>query len=73
MMTEAAQAVSNSSTSSPWTRWDNLVVFDRDEGLVHETRVLQGGERAEDVWGQDVSRLVHSRMEEERRVRRFRA
>lgn len=50
-----------------------MVIFDREQGLEHEKRVLEGGERAEDVWGEDVSLLVRARMDEERRVRGWRA
>ena len=52
--------------------WDNLVVFDRDEGRVHEERCLVGDEDPEEVWGEEVAELVARRMEEERRLRKYR-
>ncbi|BGP41374.1 hypothetical protein JCM10450v2_005416 [Rhodotorula kratochvilovae] len=52
--------------------WDNLVVFDREEGKVHEERCLLGGEDPEDVWGPETTALVEKRMEEERRLRKYR-
>lgn len=48
-------------------------MFDREEGNVHERRVLVGGEKAGEVWGQEVTSLVEARMREERRVRGYRS
>jgi len=52
--------------------WDNLVVFDREEGRVHEERCLLGEEDPDEVWGPEVARLVAKRMDEERRLRKYR-
>ncbi|GAA5907834.1 hypothetical protein JCM8208_001958 [Rhodotorula glutinis] len=52
--------------------WDNLVVFDRDEGRKHEERCLVGDEDPDEVWGKEVAELVARRMEEERRLRKYR-
>ncbi|GAA5962440.1 hypothetical protein JCM8115_001496 [Rhodotorula mucilaginosa] len=52
--------------------WDNLVVFDREEGAQHEERCLLGDEDPETVWGEEVTALVEKRMAEERRLRHYR-
>ncbi|GAA5991000.1 hypothetical protein JCM10908_006494 [Rhodotorula pacifica] len=52
--------------------WDNLVVFDREEGVQHEERCLLGEEDPEQVWGEEVTKLVEKRMAEERRLRHYR-
>ncbi|KWU44767.1 hypothetical protein RHOSPDRAFT_17417 [Rhodotorula sp. JG-1b] len=52
--------------------WDNLVVFDREEGAQHEERCLLGDEGPEAVWGEEVTALVEKRMAEERRLRHYR-
>ncbi|GAA5972097.1 hypothetical protein JCM11641_002493 [Rhodosporidiobolus odoratus] len=52
--------------------WDNIVVFDREEGARHEEHCLVGNEDAEEYWGKEVTELVHQRMTEERRLRGYR-
>ncbi|GAA6023271.1 hypothetical protein JCM8202_004593 [Rhodotorula sphaerocarpa] len=52
--------------------WDNLVVFDREEGARHEERCLLGDEDPEEVWGEEVTALVEMRAAEERRLRHYR-
>ncbi|SGZ02722.1 BQ5605_C033g11225 [Microbotryum silenes-dioicae] len=53
-------------------RWDNLVVFDRAEGEIHEKEVLIGDKRPEELWGPEVTALVQKRHAEERRLRKYR-
>ncbi|KAM0747569.1 hypothetical protein T439DRAFT_340658 [Meredithblackwellia eburnea MCA 4105] len=52
--------------------WDNLVLFERDEGLRHEENCLKGDEDPEIYWGPEVTQLVNKRFEEEKRVRKYR-
>ncbi|POY73230.1 hypothetical protein BMF94_3563 [Rhodotorula taiwanensis] len=52
--------------------WDNLVVFDREEGAQHEARCLLGNEDPEAVWGEEVTALVERRSAEERRLHHYR-
>ncbi|GAA5828151.1 hypothetical protein JCM5353_007806 [Sporobolomyces roseus] len=52
--------------------WDNLVVFERDEGAKHEKHCLFGDEDPEEYWGPEVTALVHKRAAEERRLRPYR-
>ncbi|BGP09340.1 hypothetical protein JCM10049v2_005206 [Rhodotorula toruloides] len=64
-------------TLLPWKKsrglaWDNLVVFDREEGYRHEEHCLLGDEEPEEYWGREVADLVESRMAEERRLRHYR-
>ncbi|CEQ41590.1 SPOSA6832_03325, partial [Sporobolomyces salmonicolor] len=52
--------------------WDNLVVFERDEGTRHEEHCLVGNEDPEEYWGPEVTALVERRAAEERRLRGYR-
>ncbi|GAA6015712.1 hypothetical protein JCM10207_008771 [Rhodosporidiobolus poonsookiae] len=52
--------------------WDNIVVFDREEGARHEEHCLLGGEDPEEYWGPEVTALVEKRTAEERRLRGYR-
>ncbi|GAA6028676.1 hypothetical protein JCM8097_007342 [Rhodosporidiobolus ruineniae] len=52
--------------------WDNLVVFDREEGARHEEHCLLGDEDPEAYWGEEVAKLVEKRTAEERRLRHYR-
>ncbi|GAA5933201.1 hypothetical protein JCM1841_002706 [Sporobolomyces salmonicolor] len=52
--------------------WDNLVVFERDEGTRHEEHCLVGNEDPEEYWGPEVTALVERRAVEERRLRGYR-
>ncbi|GJN90207.1 hypothetical protein Rhopal_003206-T1 [Rhodotorula paludigena] len=52
--------------------WDNLVVFERDEGARHEKECLLGDRDPEEYWGKEVAELVEKRMREERRLRKYR-
>ncbi|GAA5956969.1 hypothetical protein JCM3765_006655 [Sporobolomyces pararoseus] len=52
--------------------WDNLVVFERDEGNRHEEHCLKGDEDPEKYWGPEVTALVNQRAAEERRLRPYR-
>ncbi|GAA5898531.1 hypothetical protein JCM6882_007808 [Rhodosporidiobolus microsporus] len=52
--------------------WDNIVVFDREEGARHETHCLVGDEDPEEFWGKEITELVERRTAEERRLRGYR-
>ncbi|GAA5825074.1 hypothetical protein JCM11251_006089 [Rhodosporidiobolus azoricus] len=52
--------------------WDNIVVFDREEGNRHEDHCLVGNEDPEEYWGKEITELVVKRTAEERRLRGYR-
>lgn len=72
--------VSNYSTKLTLSRWDpskeisfqNLVIMTKTEQQQHEKRVLNGGEKLEDVYSQDVLDLVKKRFEDEKYWSQFR-
>ncbi|BGP17641.1 hypothetical protein JCM10213_001293 [Rhodosporidiobolus nylandii] len=52
--------------------WNNIVVFDREEGARHEEHCLLGNEDPEEYWGKEVAELVEKRTAEEARLRHYR-
>ncbi|KGU33292.1 hypothetical protein MGM_01472 [Candida albicans P75063] len=72
--------ISNYSTRLTLSRWDpskeislqNVVVMTKDEQRNHEKRVLNGGEKIEDVYSKEVVDLVKSRFEDEKYFSQFR-
>lgn len=72
--------ISNYSTRLTLSRWDpskeislqNVVVMTKDEQRNHEKRVLNGGEKIEDVYLKEVVDLVKSRFEDEKYFSQFR-
>lgn len=52
--------------------WDNLVVFERDEGLRHEKECLVGDTPPEELWGEETASLVNKRIALERETRDYR-
>jgi len=49
--------------------WDNIVCFERDEGMRHERECLKGDRNPEEYWGEEVTKVVKRRMAEERSIR----
>lgn len=72
--------VSNYSTRLTLSRWDpaqelsfqNIVVMTKDEQKAHEERVLKGGEKLEDVYGEEVLARVAHRFSQEKYYSTFR-
>ncbi|CAX43293.1 hypothetical mitochondrial outer membrane protein [Candida dubliniensis CD36] len=72
--------ISNYSTRLTLSRWDpskeislqNVVVMTKDEQRNHEKRVLNGGEKIEDVYSKEVVDLVKSRFADEKYFSQFR-
>lgn len=72
--------ISNYSTKLTLSRWDptkeisfqNLVIMTKEEQQIHEKRVLNGGEKLEDVYPQEVLDLVAKRFEDEKYWSQFR-
>lgn len=72
--------ISNYSTRLTLSRWDpaqelgfqNVVVMTKDEQKMHEDRVLKGGEKLDDVYGEDVLRRVAERFAQEKYYSTFR-
>ncbi|WFD37015.1 hypothetical protein MCUN1_003907 [Malassezia cuniculi] len=52
--------------------YDNVVLLDRRQARIHESRVLKDGEDPAAVWGAAVADIVAKRMAEERRMSRWR-
>ena len=72
--------VSGYSTRLTLSKWDpnkplslqNVVLLTKEEQREHERRVLNGGEKLEDVYPKDVIDLVNKRFEEEEYYSQFR-
>lgn len=72
--------ISGYSTRLTLSRWirelpvstSNLVVMTKNEQRTHEQRVLNGGEKVEDVYSQQVLDLVQKRFDEDRWYEKFR-
>ncbi|KAK4054979.1 hypothetical protein OIO90_003320 [Microbotryomycetes sp. JL221] len=52
--------------------WNNLVLFDREEAILHVEECLIGDKKPFQVWGQQVVDLVEKRFQEEERIRHWR-
>lgn len=72
--------VSNYSTRLTLSRWDplkelsfqNVVVMTKDEQKKHEEKVLNGGEKLEDVYSEEVMKRVEMRFAQEKYYSTFR-
>jgi hypothetical protein len=61
-------------TLLPWRKglgpkWGNIVCLTKAEARIHEKRVLEGKESAEDVYGEEVVRRIDELWREEKQMR----